>query len=309
MPNIKSRDVPEYSTKDILLKTYELIEEEELVKKVTSVLGMHKLEAEKLTTCPSCASILQADKATPEVYICEVCQKSYPKEEIDNLWKASFDATYFGWIYYKRYKTTIKKFGKSPKFALPPPDPTLVAIGLMILSGIIGGLAYDGLKKSLKKVYERIHDSSDYYDKKLLEQIDGLDEEDKKEMYEAIRRYYKLKCISTIKNLLRDLGVSTSKEIGNAQTVILLLIARNSKKGKNTKLKDLLALFPKEKKKIIVKDCIGRLRTGGFVDVPKTGEFVLAAGSLSELLEKQEERIKHILKKAQGMALDILSED
>ena len=105
----------------------------------------------RLALCCSCGTVFEADSG-PE-YQCPRCGWRIAAGEYRALLSAAQEAAKFGWQYRRRYEADMAEYGRIERYyALPECEEALQFAALAAASGVIGGLAYDAVKRVIRKI-------------------------------------------------------------------------------------------------------------------------------------------------------------
>lgn len=150
---------------------------------------MSKPDACKLshTLCFSCAQIFPADANDPKT--CPSCGFSLASVIYHRIMTYAISAVYYGHDYRIAYERQLSKQGKiTERYALPDSATLLCFCGAAALSGIIGGIAYDIVKKAMRAAIDR----SRIIDKDIGQPRVSLDKDaDLDSFIQYIQEYYK----------------------------------------------------------------------------------------------------------------------
>jgi len=115
-----------------------------------------KLDARKLshTMCFSCAQIFPKKREDP--IGCPSCGFAIHAETYHRIITYAICAVYYGHDYRRAYDKQMAEHGEiTTRYALPDPATVLCFCGAAALSNIIGGIAYDLVKKAIRAVVNR----------------------------------------------------------------------------------------------------------------------------------------------------------
>jgi hypothetical protein len=159
----------------------------------------------RYVACPDCSSLISLTrKRNTTSYRCPVCHSVFAREELEKIWRISSGAVYYGWMYYRAYDEQLKKYGKIRiYYCLAPPDPFIVYLASIVVSGIVGGLAYDGFKKVLNKIRRetRHNAKTDQTKRRMIQSLDKMSEKELNEFYGDVVRYVKTRHMKRIKKI------------------------------------------------------------------------------------------------------------
>ena len=101
--------------------------------------------------CCSCGAFFEAADG-PELQ-CPHCGWRISFKEYKALLSAAQGAVKFGWQYRRRYEADMAEYGRIERYyALPECEEALQFAALAAASGVIGGLAYDAVKRVIRKI-------------------------------------------------------------------------------------------------------------------------------------------------------------
>lgn len=149
------------------------------------------IESSVATICPSCWTevIFVPEKS----FACGVCRMHLSLDQADWFRRMTFDSAHFGYT----YRRAFEKSNTEVRFSIPP-DDVLIYLGGLVLSGIIGGLAYDGFKRMLagRKAKSKV----------LAETIAKMDEDELRQFYDYVSEYYAWRVTNKL-NAQRDFEI------------------------------------------------------------------------------------------------------
>lgn len=148
---------------------------------------MSKPDARRLShiICFSCAQISPSKRENP--IRCPSCGFAIDAETYRRIMRYAISAVYYGHDYRKAYEKQMAEHGEiTTRYALPDPATLLCLCGAAALSGIIGGIAYDCVKKAIRTVVNRARS----VDQDLGQSIVFLDTDDEIDSFiECVRQY------------------------------------------------------------------------------------------------------------------------
>jgi hypothetical protein len=112
---------------------------------------MIKRKNPEYALCFHCASMYTIPKSGK--YVCPYCGLSTSKLQYHSIIEYASNAVYYGYNYRKKYEMQLQKKGKiTVRYCLPDPSTIACFIGVAALSGIIGNVSYDLVKKIIQKI-------------------------------------------------------------------------------------------------------------------------------------------------------------
>lgn len=142
-------------------------------------------EEKRVFISPCCLEAVSLEK--PSVIRCPRCGESFPTEFVESFMNITLWAVHYGWMYRKHYEHAKEEYDKleyAPKPCLAPPEEVLLIIGGLVVTSIIGGLAYDGFKKLIGKL------SKEKKNEKLRKQLEKMTPEELTEFYDYVKEFY-----------------------------------------------------------------------------------------------------------------------
>lgn len=153
-----------------------------------------------LKICFACANIYAGNNA--KVLVCPYCGNKVSVEKYELILIEVREAVHYGWNYRLKYEKDLKERGRiDTHYYLEHYEEIFNFIALAAASGIVGGFAYDIVKKVVIKISEFVKQNGSEKEKsKILSLIDN--EEDMKKFLQYIDEYYR--CFEDIDEEVRD---------------------------------------------------------------------------------------------------------
>ena len=143
---------------------------------------------QKEKICFACATIYEAQNA--DVLVCPHCGHQVSLKEYEKILNNVRAAVHYGWNYRLAYEKQLQEDGEiHTYYYLAPYEEIINYVALAIASGIIGGFAYDVVKKVISKISEFAKNSGRNQDtEKLFALIEN--EENMKKFMLYMDEYY-----------------------------------------------------------------------------------------------------------------------
>jgi hypothetical protein len=103
--------------------------------------------------CLSCANTFE--HTTRERLKCPICSTEMSRSQYEDFYRYSFQSIRYGYQYRKAISKENSENEKPKQFYLLPPDQILIYLGLAAVSGIVGNLATDLVKKVMRLIVDR----------------------------------------------------------------------------------------------------------------------------------------------------------
>lgn len=108
---------------------------------------------QELKICFACATIYEAQNT--DVLLCPHCGHQISLSEYEKVLSDVRSAVHYGWNYRLAYEKQLQEEGQiRTHYYLVPYEEIINFVALAIASGIIGGFAYDVVKKVINKISE-----------------------------------------------------------------------------------------------------------------------------------------------------------
>lgn len=158
------------------------------------------LSGSNLKICFACASIYEGSSG--QFLSCPHCGHTVSSEQYESILQDARDAMYFGWNYRLQYEHDLEKQGTiSTHYYLAPYEEIFNFIALAAASGIVGGFAYDVIKKVIRSIADFVKQwGSQKQQSKIFALID--DEDKMKKFLQYIDEYYT--CFENINEEVRE---------------------------------------------------------------------------------------------------------
>lgn len=209
--------------------------------------------------CLHCASIYESEDE--EVITCPVCGKSIQLSEYEGLMQSIRLAVFSGWTCRIRYE----KEDDGRRYYTEQCGEMLNFVALAMVSGIIGNLAYDTVKKVLAIIREYLKQSGENEEDKTL--IDFLESDEKiRNLAEYISAYYEEfdKVDTDTKNAIME-----EVFVHSASSIMDALIQLNHK---DIDIEKVMEESPHTREDIL--KMILEIRGGIFAKKPEKSDFV-----------------------------------
>ena len=146
------------------------------------------MKENELKLCFSCAKVYQGENA--EILICPECGNEISIDKYESIMRDVRDAVYFGWNYRLQYEKDLEENGKiNTHYYLEQCEEIINFIALAVVSGIVGGFAYDVVKKAVRSVADFVRKKGNLKEEsKIFSLIEN--EEDMKKFVQYIEEYY-----------------------------------------------------------------------------------------------------------------------
>lgn len=157
------------------------------------------MKSSNLKICFACANIYAGNNT--EVLECPYCGYRESVEKYELILNEAREAVHYGWNYRLQYEKDLKERGRiDTHYYLEQYEEIFNFIALAAASNIVGGFAYDIVKKVVTKVYEFVKQNGSEKEKsKIFSLIDS--EEDMKKFLQYIDEYYR--CFENIDEEVR----------------------------------------------------------------------------------------------------------
>lgn len=146
------------------------------------------MQGNNLKICFACANI--HNEVDSQIIACPYCGNRESIEEYEIVLNKAREAVHYGWNYRLRYEKDLKEKGRiDTYYFLEQSEEILNFIAVAIASGVIGGFAYDVVKKVITKILEFIKKNGNEEEKnKIFSLVDN--DEDMRKFIEYIDEYY-----------------------------------------------------------------------------------------------------------------------
>ena len=146
------------------------------------------MQGKNLKICFACANI--HNEVDSPIIVCPYCGNRESIEEYEIVLNKAREAVHYGWNYRLRYEKDLKEKGRiDTYYFLEQSEEILNFIAVAIASGVIGGFAYDVVKKVITKILEFIKKNGNEEEKnKIFSLVDN--DEDMRKFIEYIDEYY-----------------------------------------------------------------------------------------------------------------------
>lgn len=150
--------------------------------------------------CFFCATVFE--ESNEKVLQCPCCGEKVMVNKYELILKDVRDAVHYGWDYRRRYEKDLKEEGKITKrYFLFDPETILSFIAVAAVSGIIGGVAHDTVKKVINKIIHTFKDLGGVEtNSKIFELIEN--DENMNKFVQYIDEYYN--CFDSINEEVRN---------------------------------------------------------------------------------------------------------
>lgn len=110
---------------------------------------------DKARLCFFCAAVYEAPDGP--VLQCPCCGGTIPRDTYEGYLRDAREAVEYGWNYRRRYEADLRKNGRiTCHYALAEYEEAVHFLALAAVSGIVGGLAYDVVKKAMVKIIDTV---------------------------------------------------------------------------------------------------------------------------------------------------------
>lgn len=125
-----------------------------------------------------------------QIIVCPYCGNRESIEEYEIVLNKAREAVHYGWNYRLRYEKDLKEKGQiDTYYFLEQSEEILNFIAVATASGVIGGFAYDVVKKVITKILKFIQEKGSEEEKnKIFSLVDN--DEDMRKFIEYIDEYY-----------------------------------------------------------------------------------------------------------------------
>lgn len=220
--------------------------------------------------CPNCLNILHEVPFNTEIIHCSFCNSDFDKRKFLAYADFSYGFLRYGWQYRSAHEAAIKREDETVirewpsasiltsngrgrvRFGLPPIGEGLMFIASAMVAGILGGLAYDTLKKMLNKVLSKYSEKDTEKDD-IARRMYNLEL-----MYKWIYEYYDFRRSYFYLRRFLPFAIGFSKEKISEEDIIgfvreyidklksleeLAITLKNIKESTNIKLSDKASSF------------------------------------------------------------------
>ena len=158
------------------------------------------MQGNNLKICFACANI--HNEVGSQIIVCPYCGNRESIEEYEIVLNKAREAVHYGWNYRLRYEKDLKEKGRIDTYCfLEQSEEILNFIAVAIASGVIGGFAYDVVKKVITKILKFIKENGNEEEKnKIFSLVDN--DEDMRTFIEYIDEYYT--CFEKIDDEVRN---------------------------------------------------------------------------------------------------------
>lgn len=153
-----------------------------------------------LKICFACATIYEGNGS--QFLVCPNCGHKVSSEQYESILQDAREAMLFGWNYRLQYEQDLDKNGTiSIHYYLEQCEEIFNFIALAAVSGIVGGFAYDVIKKVIGNIADFVRQKGSQEQKsEIFAVID--DEENMKKFLHYMDEYYM--CFETINEEVQD---------------------------------------------------------------------------------------------------------
>lgn len=153
-----------------------------------------------LNICFACAKVYEGQNS--QVLVCPECGHKISLAKYESFLYDAREAAYFGWDYRLKYEKDLEEKGKiDTHYYLEQCEEIFNFIALAIASGVVGGLAYDVVKKVISNVIDFAKQKGSKEDNsKIFALIEN--EENMKKFTQYIYEYYT--CFENINENVRN---------------------------------------------------------------------------------------------------------
>lgn len=146
------------------------------------------MQGNNLKICFACANIHNEVKS--KIIICPYCGNRESIEEYELVLEKAREAVHYGWNYRLKYEKDLKEKGRiDTHYFLEQYEEIFNFIAVAIASGVIGGFAYDVVKKVIIKILKFVKENGNEKEKsKIFSLVDS--DEDMRKFIEYIDEYY-----------------------------------------------------------------------------------------------------------------------
>lgn len=150
--------------------------------------------------CFACANIFAGNSTG--VLECPCCGSRVNAEKYELILNEAREAVHYGWDYRLKYEKDLEEKGRiSTHYCLEPREEVFNFIALAAASGLVGGLAYDTVKKVFAKISEFVKQNGSQEEKsKIFSLIHNRENMDKFMQY--IDEYYR--CFENTNDEVRE---------------------------------------------------------------------------------------------------------
>ncbi|MTK54477.1 hypothetical protein [Paludibacter sp.] len=115
----------------------------------------HYPQNRQFDICIRCQTVSKFNNEE-KVFKCPHCDFSIKYAELESLLKVSFNSVYFGYQYREIYESVYENDEDIYiRFALEPVNELYYLIATSVISGIVGNLAYDFIKKIARNILKK----------------------------------------------------------------------------------------------------------------------------------------------------------
>ena len=170
--------------------------------------------------CFGCASIYNL--SNNDIFTCPFCNYSIDEKIYRKIIKAAKTAVYYGYDYRRVYEKQINGQGKiTQRFAISDPVAIFCFMGVAALSGVIGGAAYDLVKKVIVQIIEKSKDVPDDIGQAKIAQFS----KDNIEIFiQYIREYHQNKLVTADEV---NLEIEKERIIGNLADILYPVLKKS----------------------------------------------------------------------------------
>lgn len=184
---------------------------------------MMGFEDSSLKICFSCAAVYEGGGSP--FLVCPNCGRRISSEEYESILRDARQAVHFGWVYRLQYEHDLEKNGKiTVHYYLEPCEEILSFIALAAASGIIGGFAYDIIKKVIGSIVKFVRQKGSQEQKSKVSAL--VDEEENMQRFlQYVDEYYT--CFENISPEVRNAIFEEMVVDKISPTLEQILIAEN----------------------------------------------------------------------------------
>ncbi len=148
-----------------------------------------EMKGQHLKICLACANIYAVNDT--EVLECPYCGSRISAEKYESVLHEARQALHYGWTYRLQYEKELKERGRIDiYYDLAPYDEIFSFIALAAASGVVGGFAYDIVKKVIAKIAKFVKQNGGEEEKREVSSLLSSKEEMKK-LFQYIDEYYR----------------------------------------------------------------------------------------------------------------------
>lgn len=176
-----------------------------------------------LKMCFACAEIYESNNE--QTLVCPNCGNKIEVDKYELFMRDAREAVYFGWEYRLKYEKELEEKGRiDTHYYLEQCEEIFNFIALAVASGIVGGFAYDVVKKVIRKIADFVKHKGNKEEKsKIFDLIEK--EENMKLFIQYIDEYYT--CFENINEEVRNAIFEEMVVDKMSATLENIIIAKN----------------------------------------------------------------------------------